>query len=118
MAISLGLGLALSASRQRAARTISAVESGPPDTARMIAGKACRSEKSAFVSDAETTFDSAVRTLLFLRDTAFHAGRGLRIFAADFRKRRTSGLLLVHRGERLAETQQRVRRLARTLVLG
>src|SRR5262249_30412614 len=114
----MSFGLALSVSRQRAARTISAVESGPPDTASTMTGMVCRSEKSVFASDAETAFASAMRTLLFLRDTAFHAGRGLRIFAADFRQRRTSGLFLVHRGKRLTEAQQRVRRLAGTLELG
>src|SRR5512139_1500010 len=50
-------GFVLSASRQRAANTISAVESGPPDTASTRTGKACRPEKSAFASDGEMAAD-------------------------------------------------------------
>src|SRR5690349_1034719 len=115
--MAISFGLVLSESRQRAARTISAVESGPPETASMMTGMACRSEKSVFASDAETAFASAMRTLLFLRDTAFHAGCGLRVLAADFGERGAGGLLLVQRGKRLTETQQRIGRLAGTLEL-
>src|SRR5690349_17057948 len=90
-------GFAFNASRQRAASTMSAVESGPPDTANTSTGKDCRPEKSALASDAETPRASAVRTLLFLRDAALHAAGGARIFASDFRERGAGGFLLIHR---------------------
>src|SRR6185312_13124239 len=111
-------GPSLRAARQRAASSSSAVESGPPETASTSAGNLARSEKSAFASAAETGAVSAVRTLLFLGDAALHVGGGLRIFAADLGERGAGGFLLVHGGERLAEPQQRLRRLAAVLELG
>src|SRR5262249_53040540 len=95
-----------------------AVESGPPDTASTSTGKVCRLKKRAFASDAETTPVSAVRTLLFLLNAALHAGRSPRIFPSDFRKRGAGRFFLVHRGERLAKTQQGVGGLAGALELG
>src|SRR6187401_4324 len=97
---------------------MSAVESGPPETASTRTGKDCSPEKSDFASDAETAFASAVRTLLFLRDPALHAGRGARKFAPNLGERGASRLFLVHRRERLAKAQQRVRRFTRLLVFG
>src|SRR5690242_16228075 len=111
-------GLVLSESRHCAARIMSAVESGPPDTASTRTGKDCRSEKSDLASDAETAFASAVRTLLFLRDPALHAGGGAWKFAPNLGKRGAGCLILVHRRERLSKAQERVRRLARLLVPG
>src|SRR6185437_17021686 len=139
MVTATSLGPVLRAARQRAISIISAVESGPPDTASSKTGKSERSEKSAFASDTETGKDfsvgmilsgnrfppsgimpyiSAAHALLFLRDAALHAGRRLGIFAADFRQRGAGGFLLMHGGERLAEPQQRIRRLAGVLVFG
>src|SRR4029077_5838916 len=93
-------GLVPSESRQRAASSMSAVESGPPDTASTSAGKVCRQEKRVFASDAETTPASAMRTLQFLLNAALYAGRSARIFASDFRQRGAGGFILVHRRER------------------
>src|SRR5664280_3105650 len=56
-----------------------------------------------------------MRTLLFLRDAAFHGSRGARKFAPDFRQRGAGRFLLIERGERLPEPQQGVRRLAGVL---
>src|ERR1035441_10496982 len=143
-AISFGkfLGPLLRALRQRAASTISAVESGPPETASTSAGKWSRSEKSDLASVAETgaafcvgmifirkpvpSIESspracfsdhtlAVRTLLFLRDAAFRGSRGARKFAPDFGQRGAGRFLLIERVERLSEPQQGVRRLAGVL---
>src|SRR5665213_2650333 len=138
-------GLPFSASRQRVASTINAVESGPPETASTSAGKCSRSEKSDLASAAETGEDScvgmiffrkpvptlgsgprasfsdhilAVCALLFLGDAAFHARRGAREFAADLGQRCAGRFLLMQRGERLPEPQQRGRRLAGVLEFG
>src|SRR5207302_9422535 len=60
--------------RQRAAKTISAVESGPPETARTSIGRLSRALKSLFASAAETGAvsetgaASAADTLLFPLD--------------------------------------------------
>src|SRR3569832_2967261 len=56
--------------------------------------------------------------LLLLRDRALHAGGRRRIFAADLGERGAGRVLLLQRRKRLAETQQRIRRLAGMLVLG
>src|SRR5664279_489942 len=114
----MSFGLAFSDLRQRAASTISAVESGPPETASTNTGNCSRSEKSALASVAETDEVSAVRTLLFLRDAALHGSRGARKFAPDFGQRGAGRFLLIERGERLPEPQKGVRRLARALIFG
>lgn len=57
MVTATSFGFVLSASRQRAASSINAVESGPPDTARTSAGHACNPEKSAMASAAEIAVD-------------------------------------------------------------
>src|SRR4029079_14394578 len=111
-------GLVSSESRHCAAMTMSAVESGPPETASTRTGKDCSPEKSDVTSDAETALASAVRTLLFLRDPALHAGGGARECAVKLGERGARRLFLVHRRERLTKPQQRVRRLSRSLVSG
>src|SRR5512141_424893 len=80
----ISFGFALSDLRQRAASSMSAVESGPPETASNKTGNCSRPEKSDLASDCETEEVSAVATLLFLRDVALHGRRRLGIFAADF----------------------------------
>src|SRR4029078_5151252 len=97
---------------------MSAVESGPPETASTRTGKDCSPEKSDVISDAETAFASAVRTLLFLGDPALHAGAAARDFAPTLAERGACRLFLVHRGQRLTKAQQCVGRLARLLVSG
>src|SRR5664279_781729 len=107
MVTAISFGPRLRASRQRAASTIRAVESGPPDTASTSAGNRSRSEKNDLASVAEIGVDCcalAVRTLLFLLDAALHARRGARKLAADFRQRGAGSLLLIERGQRLAKT--------------
>src|SRR3974390_1605960 len=61
---------------------------------------------------------SAVLLFQFLRGAAFHAPRRIWVFTADLRQGRTCRFLLMQFGERLAEPQQRIRRLAAVLVLG
>src|SRR3954469_14072773 len=114
--MAISFGFVLSALRQLAASTMSAVESGPPETASTSAGDCSRPEKSDFASEAETGEVSAVATRLFLCDVALHLRRRLRIFAADFSQGRAGRLLLVQRRQRLAETQQRLGCLAGFLV--
>src|SRR5262249_55888063 len=128
----MSFGLILSESRQRAASSISAVESGPPDTARAMTRSACRSAKSVLASDGAIASDLssdmiatvspcpppdqvrgaghrdhilAVRAFLLLLDAALHVGRGPRILAPDFAKRGAGGFFLVHGGKRLADAQ-------------
>src|SRR5882757_8329112 len=108
----------LVAARQRAARTSSAVESGPPETARMMTGEELRPANSAFASAAETGAASAADTLLFPVDALLHADRRARIFAQDLAERRTGRFLLAERRERLPEPQQGVGRLRGRLELG
>src|SRR5262249_2292846 len=116
-------GPRFSAARQRATSTISAVESGPPDTARTTAGTLARSANTAFASEAETgapaaAAPSAADTLLFPVDTLLHGDRCARIFARDLAERGARGLLLAERGERLPKAQQCVGRLGGGLVFG
>src|SRR5215471_16251046 len=141
----MSFGLILSESRQRAASSISAVESGPPDTARAMTGSACRSAKSVLASDGAIASDLwsdmivtesrfpppdqvrspgyrdhilAVCAFLLLLDAALHVGRGPGILAPDFGKRGAGRFFLVHGGKRLTEAQQRIRRLRRAFELG
>src|ERR1700733_2611116 len=100
---------------QRAVRTSSAVESGPPEIARMRPRKPSRPENSAFASSSRTAC-SAVDTLLFPVDGLFHTRRGFRIFAQNFTERGASGFFFAQSRERLAEPQQRVRRARGRLV--
>src|SRR5215475_2993308 len=114
----MSAGPRLSAARQRAARTRSAVESGPPETARTRAAAGRRSSNSVLASAPETgSASSAVDTLLFPVDPLLHADRSARIFAQDFAERCAGGLFLTHGGERLAEPEQRVGRPGSGLVL-
>src|SRR6185312_17540096 len=132
----MSLGPRASPARQRAASSMRAVESGPPDTASSTAGSASRSWNSAaasagvileLCSEGMTGRDdgsraarrqSAVLFLQLLRGRALHARRGVRIFASDLRERCASRLFLMQRRERLAEPEQSVRRLAAVLMLG
>src|ERR1041385_137970 len=110
--MAISFGLVLSVCRQRAASTMSAVESGPPETASISAGNLSRPAKSDLASDCERGEASAVATLLFLRHVVLHLRGRLRILAADLSQGRAGRLLLVQRAQRLTETQQRLRRLA------
>src|SRR5262245_63790642 len=115
----MSVGPCLSAARQRAASTSSAVESGPPDTAITRAPAERRSSNRVLASAAETgSASSAADTLLFPVDALLHADRRARIFAQDLAERCTGGLLLAHGGERLAEPEQRVGRLCGGVVPG
>src|SRR5262245_30458987 len=105
--------------RHRAARTRSAVESGPPDTASTSVGASARSPNSALVSEIETgRSSSAVDTLLFPLDTLPHTGGGARKFATDLGERRASHFTLAESGKRLAQAQHRVGRLGTRGVFG
>src|SRR5580704_3742697 len=94
---------------QRAVRTSSAVESGPPEIARIRPRKPSRPKNSAFASSSRTAC-SAVDTFLFPIDGLLHGRRSARIFSQDFAERRARGFLLTQSGQRLAKPQQRVRR--------
>src|SRR5262249_42702126 len=96
--------------RQRAANSSSAVESGPPETARMRAEVRASGPNSVFASAAETAA-SAADTLLFSLDPLFHARRCAREFALHLAERRAGRLFLAQQGERLPEAKQRIRRL-------
>src|SRR6266508_2261923 len=103
--------------RQRAASQSSAVESGPPETARTMAALGARSANSAAAS-ADRTGRSAAGTLLFPLDALLHGRRQAGILAPDLDEGGAGGLLLLERRERLAEPQQGVGRLAGFLELG
>src|ERR671930_141596 len=105
----MSLGPRFSARRQRAMSSSSAVESGPPETARMRAGAWTSEANSAFASPAETgAASSAADTLLFSLDPLLHRRRRARGFAHHFAERRAGRLLLAERGERLPEAQKRI----------
>src|SRR5215213_1316703 len=84
----------------------------------MRTGASDRSANSAAASETETGSSDAADTLLFPLRRLLHVRGRLRILAGNFAERCAGRLLLVQRGERLAEPQQRVRRLAGGLVLG
>src|SRR3954470_771881 len=111
-------GPLFSAVRQRAASTSSAVESGPPETARTRAGALTKSANRDFASAAETGAASAAGTLLFPVDALLHSDRGPRIFSQHFAERGAGGFLLAQGRERLAKTQQRLGRPAGGFVFG
>src|SRR5215831_18255444 len=119
MARSFGLRplLFFNACAQRAAKSKSAMESEPPETARTSPRRFSRPEKSASASASRTAW-SAAATLLFSFDGLFDASRDVRIFAQDFSERGAGRLLLAQGGERLAESQQRLRRPRRGFVFG
>src|SRR5688572_14971439 len=109
----------LKAARQRAASSINAVESGPPETARTNAGQEPSAAKRPFASATETGFaSSAADAFLLTVDALSDANRGARVLAQDFRERSAGGFLLSQRRERLPEPQERVGRLGGGLVLG
>src|SRR5262245_7676721 len=115
----MSFGPRLNALRQRAISVNSAVESGPPETARTRAETRARGANNAFASAAETgAASSAADTLLFSLDPLPHCGRCARKFAQDFSERRAGRLLLAERGKRLSEAQQRIGRLGGGVVFG
>src|SRR3954447_9691838 len=116
--MSLGPAPAGSAVRQRVAKTRSAVESGPPETARMITGADLRSANSVSASAIERAATSAADTLLFPVDGLLHARRRTWIFAQDLAEGSTSGLPFTERPQRLPKTQKRVRRPGGGFMLG
>src|SRR5215510_7940988 len=115
----MSFGPRLSALRQRAISINSAVESGPPETARTRAETRASGANNAFASAAETgAASSAADTLLFSLDPLPHRGRRARKFAQDFSERRAGRLLLAERGKRLSEAQKRIGRLGGGFVFG
>src|SRR3954454_15836954 len=97
----------------------SAVESGPPETARTRAVALASGSNSVFASAAETgAASSAADTLLFSFHTLLHTGRCTGKLAHDLAERRAGGFLLAERGKRLSQPQQRVRRLGGRLIFG
>src|ERR1700731_997396 len=94
--------------RHRWASTMRAVESAPPDTARITRPERGNDANSSAISRSEIAAASAMDTLLFPLDRLPDAQRGAGIFAADLRERAAGGVLLAHLREGLAEPQQRV----------
>src|SRR5262249_5193936 len=105
-----------SAARQRAANVSNALESGPPEIARITAAARSNPANSIRASAAET--GSAVDALLFTVDALLHADRRARIFAQDLAQRCAGRLPLAERRERLAKPKQCIRRLGRGFVFG
>src|SRR5579872_2646121 len=111
----MSFGPRLRLARQRAAISKSAVESGPPETAKIRVDVVARSARSVLASAAEREGVSAVGTLVFPLDALLHADRGARIFTSDFVQGRTSGILFAQGRQRLTKPQHRVGRLGRSL---
>src|SRR5437660_2743415 len=106
-------------SRQRAAKSMSAVESGPPETARINTGKLSSALKSLFASAAAIGAASlATDSFLLTVDALLYRDCCARVFAPDLGERGAGGLLLAQRSERLAEAQERVGRLGGRFVFG
>src|SRR5579864_8006031 len=110
MVMAQSRGATLRRCAQRAASTIIAVESGPPETARTRAGSAARSANN-WSASVSLTGPLAADTLLFPVDRLLHARRRARVFAGHFAEGGASELFLVEGRKRLAKPQQRVRRL-------
>src|SRR6266508_4051712 len=95
----MSFGPRFSARRQRAMSSSSAVESGPPETARTRAGAWTSGANSAFASAAETgAASSAADTLLFSLDPLLHRRRRAWELAQHF----------AERCERLPKAQKRI----------
>src|SRR5216684_794478 len=110
MVTARSFGPCFNARCQRAASISSAVESGPPDTARTRTGRCARGPNSVLASADETgAAVSAADTLLFPLDALLQAGRCAGKLARNFGERRAGRFLLAQRGERLAEAEQCVR---------
>src|SRR5262249_6699877 len=115
----MSFGPRLSALRQRAISTNSAVESGPPATARDGAQTRAGGANNAVASAAETgAASSATDALLFALDPLPHRGRRARKFAQTFSERRAGRLLVAERGKRLSQAQKRIGRLGGGFVFG
>src|SRR5262249_12657947 len=97
---------------------MSAVESGPPETARIALATEARSANSPAASRVETGAASAAGTLLFSLDALLEGNRGARIAASDLIEGGACRVLLAERRKRLAEPQQRIRRLGGGLGFG
>src|SRR5580700_1019608 len=118
-AISFGacLRVFLSSLVQRTASTSSAVESGPPETAKTRPDKASRPENSAFASSSRTAC-SAVDTLLFPIHGLLHIRRSARIFTQYLTERSAGCFLLAQGRKRLPKPQQCVGRARHGVVFG
>src|SRR5262249_12379509 len=115
----MSFGPRLSARRQRAISISSAVESGPPETAKTRTQTRASGANNLFASAAETgAASSAADTLLFSLDPLLHRGRCARKFAQDFSERCAGRLLLAERGKRLSQAQKRIGRLGGGFVFG
>src|SRR4051812_6762591 len=100
MVTAMSAGPCRRAARQSAASTMSAVESGPPETARMSAGATPSPSNKILASAAETGAAaqdgaaSAAHTLLFPLDALLHDERRARILASDSGERGAGRFLL------------------------
>src|SRR5690242_2368493 len=102
MVTATSLGPFLKRFAQRAASTSSAVESGPPETARIRPREFCRPANNAFASSSRSAW-SAVRALLFTIDALLHAERSARIFAQHLAERGACRFLVAQSRKRLPE---------------
>src|SRR5689334_19749567 len=95
-----------------------AVESAPPETARITRPEWGNDANSPAISCSEIpAAASAMDTLLFPLDRLSDTERGAGIFAADLREGAAGSVLLAHLSERLAKPQQRIGRLGRRRVI-
>src|SRR2546423_13796720 len=111
--------LRLRAARQRAARKRSAVESGPPETARTRPDDCAKGLNRRCASAAEMgRAASAAHTLLLSLDLLSYTRGSARKLAQDFADRRPSRFLLAQCGKRLAKAHERIGRPGVSFVLG
>jgi hypothetical protein len=101
---------------QRAAMTRSAVESEPPETARIKPAQIFKTTEQR-VRFVVANAWSAMATLLFSIHGLLHARRSARIFAQHFTERGAGRFLFAQSRERLAKPQQRFRRARGRLIL-
>src|SRR5205085_10930663 len=100
MVAAIKSGPFLQADRQRAARTRRAVESAPPETARMTRPRPGTMANKAAVSwSAIGAGRSAADTLLFPLDALLHAQRCAGIFGGNRRERATGSIPLAQQSQ-------------------
>src|SRR4051794_17948832 len=103
-------------SRQRAASSIRAVESGPPETARRRPGSGARSANRALASPAKTGKALTAGSFLFAFGALFNIGGGARKLASHFAEGGAGGLLFAQRRQGFAQSQQRIGAFGRGFV--
>src|SRR6516164_10015653 len=117
MVTATSFGGCLSCFAQRAASTSNAVESAPPETARMRPREFSSPKNNAPASSSRRAW-SAVRALLLTVDALLHVERSARIFPQHLAERGASRFFFAQGRKRLPKPQQRVRSARGILVFG